>query len=73
MTGARPPLTPAERQKLRRRRDRLGLAVYSIEVDEFATVQWLLEAGRIDPDAALEARLVEAALAAAVGDMIRGK
>jgi hypothetical protein len=53
----------AERVKRHRRRQRAGLAVFRVAVPEHAAVQALLQSGRLTPEAALDRRQVECALA----------
>jgi hypothetical protein len=63
-------LDDAARQRLHRRRQRLGLKVYHVEVDEFATLEWLHRSGRLNDAQLLDDRQVAAELSRLVRERI---
>ena len=58
------------RQRRYRRRQRLGLRVCRVEVDEYALIEALIRAGRLTEDESLDPANVEAALTMVVSDFV---
>lgn len=65
-------MTGAERMRLWRQRQRKGLAVYRIALRENATIEALIDAGRLTEDEALEPEAVNRVLARVLAEAVRG-
>lgn len=66
-------LSPAERVRRHRRRQRLGLDVIRVELDRWQLVDWLIQRGRLADEDSDCAEKVDAAFARVVNEMIRDK
>ncbi len=63
-------MTPAERQKRRRQRQRRGIAVFHVDARENRLIEAMLRAGRISERNAMHRRLVEEALSQIIDQWI---
>ncbi len=67
-SGRGRPVSPAEKKRAQRRRERLGLCVLKITVPEQRLIEALIETGRLNEAAALQRASVELAASQVLSD-----